>query len=177
MEKKEKSMMPHAMKVGAFIGLGLIIFSVLLYAFGINSNEFQFLGYLIMAIGIFMGIKPYRDKVMEGYISYGNSLKIGVLIALFSSFIFNFYTYFFYKYIDPSQLDALTEQLKIQMANQGKTEEEMDLALRIMEKFLTPGWLFISGLFGYTFVGFLFSLIISIFLKKENTFTDIEPNQ
>ena len=175
MENKETSVIKHTMKFGALIGSALIFFSVLLFIFGINQNQYQFPGYLIMAVGIIMGIKQYRDAILNGFITYKHSLKIGTFIGLFSAFIFNFYIYIFYKYIDPSQLDIIIEQVKTQMS-QGRSEEEVDMAMQIMDKLFSPGWMFISGLFGYTFVGFLFSLIISIFLKKENLMSDTQQN-
>ena len=174
MENKDTSAVRHAMKFGAIVGLGLTIFSLLLYAFGINQNEFQYPSYLIMVVGLIAGIKRFRDLAMDGFISYGKALKTGTLIALFGAFIFNFYMYIFYKYIDASQLDLILEQVKIQMVNQGRSEEEMDLAMTMMEKFMTPGGMFISGIFGYTLTGFIFSLIIAIFLKKENLSPEIE---
>ena len=169
-------MVKHAMKYGVFIGVGLIIFSLLLYFFGLNQNEFQFPGYIILALGIVAGVKQYRTEALSGFISYRLSLKTGTAIALFSAFLFNFYTYIFYKFIDPSQLVKMLEQIKIQMASQGRSEEETDLAMSLVDKFVSPGWLFISGLFGYTFIGFIFSLISSFFLKKESSSSFPEQN-
>ena len=54
-----------------------------------------------------------------------------------------------------------------QLMDQGMSEEQIATALDYTKKFMTPTWLFIFSILGTTFIGFLFSLVISIFLKKE----------
>ena len=48
------------------------------------------------------------------------------------------------------------------------SEEELDLALQMVNKFMQPHWMMIMGMLSGTFMGFLYSLIISIFVKKED---------
>jgi len=50
-----------------------------------NHHSSEWLGYLVMIIGlsmIFVGIKQYRDKNLGGVIGFAKSLQIGVLISL-----------------------------------------------------------------------------------------------
>ena len=48
------------------------------------------------------------------------------------------------------------------------SDEELDLALEMTNKFVQPHWMLILGVLGGTFMGFIYSLIISIFVKKDN---------
>ena len=48
------------------------------------------------------------------------------------------------------------------------SDEELDLALDMTTKFIQPHWMLILGVLGGTFMGFIYSLIISIFVKKDN---------
>ena len=53
-------------------------------------------------------------------------------------------------------------------ANPEISDQELDLALSMTTKFMQPHWMMIMSVLGGTFMGFLFSLIISIFVKKDN---------
>ena len=48
------------------------------------------------------------------------------------------------------------------------SDDELDLALEMTNKFVQPHWMLILGVLGGTFMGFMYSLIISIFVKKDN---------
>ena len=48
------------------------------------------------------------------------------------------------------------------------SDNELDLALEMTNKFVQPHWMLIFGVLGGTFMGFIYSLIISIFVKKDN---------
>jgi len=48
------------------------------------------------------------------------------------------------------------------------SDDELDLALEMTNKFVQPHWMLILGVLGGTFMGFIYSLIISIFVKKDN---------
>ena len=174
MENKD-SLLKFTMKIGAFLGLALIIYALLLYAFGMDANEFPNMLYLLMILAIFLGTKRYRDTVMNGFISYPQALKTGTLIALFSAFIYTFYTYVFFKFIDPSQLESMINQVEMNFETSGYTEEQTKVMMQLTGKFMN-GFLFFTGIFSHTFLGFIFSLIISIFLKKENTSLDTHQN-
>ena len=49
-----------------------------------------------------------------------------------------------------------------------KRQEELELGLEMTAKFVQPHWMLILGILGGTFMGFIYSLIISIFTKKDN---------
>ena len=48
------------------------------------------------------------------------------------------------------------------------SDEELELGLEMTAKFVQPRWMLILGVLGGTFMGFIYSLIISIFTKKDN---------
>ena len=61
----------------------------------------------------------------------------------------------------------MTEQAMLE-SDPDISDEELDLALSMTTKFMQPHWMMIMGVLGGTFMGFLFSLFISFFTKKEN---------
>ena len=162
-----------AMNYGAVLGLCLMLISLLFWALGVDEqqsvipsilNNVVIIGFLVYAI------MQYRDNVNNGFISYGASLKLGTTVAFFSSVIMAFYTFIYITYLNPDFLANIlnmTEQAMLE-ANPEISDQELDLALSITTKFMQPHWMMIMGLLGGTFMGFLFSLIISIFVKKDN---------
>ena len=163
-----------AMNYGAVLGLCLVCVAVIFWGLGIDEqksvipsilNNMVIIGFLVYAIS------HYRDNANNGFISYAESLKLGTTVAFFSSVIMAFYTFFYITYLNPDMLSNIlnmTEQAMLE-AKPEISDQELDLALSMTSKFMQPHWMMIMGVLGGTFMGFLFSLIISIFLKKENS--------
>ena len=160
-----------AMNYGAVLGLVMVALALLMYAFGIDEKE-SFIPSLlnngVTIAFIAYAIIQYKDNYQDGYISYGESLKLGTTVAFFSSIILAFYTFLFITYINPDALSdimSVTEQAMLE-GNPEISDEELDLVLSITSKFMQPHWLMIMGMLGGTFMGFVYSAIISIFVKN-----------
>lgn len=161
--------MKAGMTYGFVFGVALVGISLLFYVLNtdLDSKLPQLAGYAALLVALFIGIKSYRDQDLGGYISYGKSLGMGVLIAFFGSIIAAFYTYIFFTFIDPAMVDKIMELSQQKMLDKGLPEDQVQTSLSMMRKFMTPGWMFLFAILTYTFMGFLFSLVISIFTKRE----------
>ena len=162
-----------AMNYGVVLGLVLVALAVIMWSAGIDDKQSIIPGLLnnVLTIAfIAYAIIQYRDINNNGFISYASSLKLGTTIAFFSSIILAFYSVIHISYIDTkalSEIIKLTEQTMLE-AQPEISDEELDLALQMVSKFMQPHWMMIMGMLGGTFMGFLYSLIISIFVKKED---------
>ncbi len=158
-----------AMTYGAYYGLSGSVVFLLFYFMGtdIQSSVPQWIGYLIMILFIILGIKSYRDEDLGGYISYGKSLGTGILIATFGGIITGAFTILFFTTIAPDMLEKLVAASQEKMMEQGMDEKSMEMAQEFTRKFMTPEWMFLLSIIGSAFMGFLFSLIISVFMKKD----------
>jgi hypothetical protein len=166
---ESKSTFKAAMGYGALLGLGLIIISVIFYLIGkSDSGIVQYLNYAAIIAALIYGIKDYRDNYLGGYISYGKSLGTGTLIALFASIITAFYLFIFLSFIDQAFIANIVEKSMQAMREQNKTEEEIEMAMKYSHIWANPTMFAIISIIGTTFIGFIFSLIISIFMKKED---------
>jgi hypoxanthine-guanine phosphoribosyltransferase len=79
-----------------------------------------------------------------------------------------FYTFIYITYLNPEMLadvSNMTEQTILQ-TNPEVSEEELEMALEISSKLMQPHFLMIMSVLGGTFMGFLFSAVISFFVKK-----------
>jgi len=169
MEKRSQTKV--AMAYGAMYGLAASIVSLIFYFAGIDmqSKTPQWTGYVVLIIFIVVGIKSYRDTELSGFISYGKSLGTGTLIGLFGGFITGVYTVILFTVIDPGLAAKIIEKIQEQWAEKGMTEEQISVALMWTKRMMSPVMLFIWSIVGSAFMSFLFSLIISIFMRKEGT--------
>ncbi len=167
MEQKV-SVWKSAMTYGLYFAIASILVSVVFYVTGNPfSKGAQFASYGVMIVGVVLIQLAYR-KALGGSMTYGQGLVIALLSFLFASIIMAIYTILLYEVIDPGlkeQLRLFTEQ---KMVEQGKlSQEQIDAALTMTQKFQTPVFMAISSLFSYTFLGLIIGLITSIFIQKK----------
>ena len=162
-----------AMHYGAYLGLGLIIFSFTVYFLGLEEQKSiipSLLNNFLIIGAITYSIIMYRDNLNNGLISYSISLKIGTSVVFFASVILAFYTYIFVAFINPEYLENIIKIAEQEILNSDPeiSDEDLDLALSMTQKMLQPQWMATLSVLGGTFMGFFYSLIISFFVKKED---------
>lgn len=161
------------MNYGAYLGLGLVLISFTVYILGLEEqksiipsllNNFLIIGAIAYSVSI------YRDNFNNGFISYGQSLKIGTSVVFFASVILAFYTYIFVTFINPEYLENIIKIAEQEILNSDPeiSDEDLDLALSMTQKMLQPQWMSTLSVLGGTFMGFFYSLIISFFMKKDD---------
>lgn len=163
------------MNYGAMMSVGLIIIAViqsLLHAE--ESTIIQMLNYFVIISIIFLGTIKFRDS-QNGFISYGKSFVSGFLISFIASLIFSIYTFINLTFIDVNGIERILKMLEEQLLMQGTPDDQVEALMGLYRKFLSPVIMSIGSIFTYTFMGVLFSLIISTFVKKVDSkpFTNI----
>jgi hypothetical protein len=174
MEEKRPDLMKQTMTYGAIIGLVLVVYTVILYITGLTFNKgLGFIQYVILIAGLYLGTKAYRDKFLGGYISYGQALGFGVMIALFVGIISVFFQYLLMRFIDPGLVDKYMLIMEEQFENSRFIpKDQIDLALEKSRQSMTAIWSIPVGVLVFTFFGFIISLITSAVVKKDsNPFT------
>ena len=170
MENKSNSVNHVAMTYGLYTGLALILNSVIFYVMGTPfSNVSGYFSYAITIAGISWSMKTYRDNNPEAGVPYGRALGLGTLQSLFASLILAFFTFVLFKLVDKTLIDKLLAFMEEQILRAGTKEEQVDMMVGIYRKMLTPLTYSLGQIFGVTLMGFLFSLILAIFFKKDST--------
>ncbi|MFA6922985.1 MAG: DUF4199 domain-containing protein [Bacteroidales bacterium] len=176
MEEKKNPLLKSTMTFGAIMGLALIVISLIMYL--TNQIEKSWLSntftFIVLIVGITLSSKYHRDNSLNGFISYGQSLSCGVLTGFFASILIAFYTFILFKFIDPSLIDQITNMAREKILERypNFTDEQVETALSMTRKFTNPAVMFFMTIIGTTFYAFLVSLIVSIFIKKEDTSID-----
>lgn len=168
MEEHKKSVASHASKYGSILGGILVAFYLLLYIVNVNLKSPAFMIDYLFFIGVlFFVIKSYRD-ITGGYITYGRALSVGALISIFTSIIILFFKFIYLKFIDLEAIDKLFTYMQENWAAQNIDEDRINQMTEMMQKVKGPVFMAFSYAIETIFKGVIFSLIISIFLKKQD---------
>jgi len=169
MEQTNKpNLMKSTMTSGAIMAAGLLIFTLILYMTNLLlSAGLNYLSYLIVIGGIILGIKNYKDQEEQGFISYGRAFGVGMLTVLFASVIMAIFMYVLYSVIDPGLIEKTLELTRTKMADQHLTDDQVEMALNMSKKFVTPGVIALGTIVAYGFIGAIISLIAAAFMKKD----------
>lgn len=169
MENQQVSIKKIALNYGVIWGLLSIVLSVIAYVTNTYLERPMWL--TIAGIAIMVGIIVYGLKAFklenEGFLSVSESLKVGLAISLIAAIIGTIYNYIFMTVIEPDfvtqSLDIAREQMVTQ--NPDMTQEQMDMAMGISEKMMTPLVMSAMGIIMTLFLGFIVSLISGLIMK------------
>jgi len=153
---------------GLILGLIGVVFTLVLYFLDQTFNKtMAYLFILVEVVIMFFLVKSYRDNYMHGIINYGQALGAGVVIFLYAAIIGSIFTYILFTVVDPGLIDksiANNEQLYLK---RGMTQEQIDAAMKMTAKMMKPAIMIPVGLVTNMFFGFIMSLIVAAFVRKE----------
>ncbi|MBL0047737.1 MAG: DUF4199 domain-containing protein [Bacteroidetes bacterium] len=169
MSETKLSISRSAMNYGGMTGIMLFLVFILSSILGTKfSGLMQVMGYAALGLGIFIGSKNYRDKELNGVISYGTAFYSGFLISFFASVIIAFTIFLYIKFVDSSIIEKIMEQTEQNMLDSGRSDEEIEKAMEASQYFMNPTSMAFFSILGYTFVGTIISLVTAAFIKKEH---------
>jgi len=149
---------------GFLLGLILIIIALATYFSGIKlSGGIQWLGYIIFLAGIIFCISQYGKQINYSA-TFGNYFSHGFKITAIVTVIMIIYVVIFIL-LFPEFKDKAMEEARKNMQEKNLSEEQMDKAVEITQKFFTT-FLIAGTLFGYIILGAIASLIGAAITKK-----------
>ncbi len=172
MEPKSNPMYKSAMTSGLILGIAIVVYFLLIYAImGVIKPPFwiAILQYVIIVGGIIYGTKKFRDEDLGGEISYSKALGFGVLVCVFASIIYGIYMILLMTVIDPEYMSKFMSIIEEEYVKAGLSEEQIDSMMKMVGKMQSPLIMALSTIFSFAFMGTIFSLVTSAFLKKEKS--------
>jgi hypothetical protein len=161
---------------GVLFGVIMVLEFTVMYVVGMRSlvntpfgtivNIANFLIFPILFI--YLGCNNYKKNINNGFISFGQCLKIGVSITFIAAAIYATFSVIF-NFIFPEFVDEMISISKDGMlkSNPNLTAAQMESGLTMMKKFTNPFIVFPFTLAMYSFIGLLYSLVIGIIFKNE----------
>lgn len=127
----------------------------------------------ILSLGVnaaimFFAMKSRKNDTLNGYMTYGQGLGTGMLIAIFGGLVTAVYTFVFYSYIDPEFIDKMLEISRTEMLKKDMSDEQIDQALEMSKKFMSPIMMTVFAYIGSLFFGLIISLVLAAVTKNEN---------
>lgn len=173
METKPRSLFNNAVIYGLLTAVISIVFSVLTYILDVPyKSPLMYFSFVILLAGIIYGTLQYKNTTLGGYISFGNAFLSGFLIVMTAAVVTTLYSYIFFTFIDPSFLEKIIEQAMEQsetkMLEKGLSADQMEPALAMTRKFMSPVMMSVFSFLGSALFGAILALIAAAFLKKEN---------
>lgn len=148
------------------------LFQLLLYFTGYQTEKLatgqhlQWLGFVFMAVVLYLGIKAVREESPGQYLSYGKGVGSGVLISLFSGLMSAVYSFIHFKFVNTEFADYQLELIRAKWEQAGMSSAQMEQAEGMARMMMGPVVQAIFTPIMVTFFGLLLSLLISILLKR-----------
>jgi hypothetical protein len=104
---------------------------------------------MIFNFGILFWAHIFFKGTNKGYMSYSEGFRIGFWIALVAPLVSGVFTYVYIKFIDTSFISKMHDRARESIQARGiLTEDQIDHAMLVNAKFLTPEYLLILSLIG-----------------------------
>jgi Protein of unknown function (DUF4199) len=173
-DPKNVSIMPTGNKWGLILGgVGIALTLVFHLAgmmdyTGTKSNMIpNIINWSSTGLIFYLGIKEFKEQDLQGYLSLGQAMKMGLYIALISGILTAVFVFFFFKYIQPDMMSTIMESAIEKAEEKGQDAEKVKQGFEMMKWMFSPGSMSVFALLGTLFIGTIISLIVGLILKKE----------
>lgn len=156
-----------ALKWGVIIGIVNILYSTAIMVSGqIGNQTLGYAVYLIIGVGIYLALNDFKKENL-GFMSFGQGLGLGTMMSAILGIISGFYSFAYMKFIDSSIPDQILKNAEREMEKKGLPDDQIEQAMEYSKMFMSPGVMFVAGVFFTVILGFILSLIISAIMKKD----------
>lgn len=160
--------------LAALMCLNLVYVVHLMYTDpNLKSNDIA--GYTIQIVIMsltFFGIRNYRNKELNGIISFGKAFKVGAFIVLAGATLYVIFWLFYYYMAVPDFIDVFVPHALKQIEASGATAAEMAAKTEQMntlrEMYKNPLFVVLITYMEVLPVGLLFALVSALILKRKS---------
>jgi Protein of unknown function (DUF4199) len=148
------------------------VLNLLLYFTGYQTEKLatgqhlQWLGFVMMAVILWLGIKAVREESPGQQLSYGKGVGTGVLISLFSGLMSAVYSYIHFKFVNPEFADYNMQLVRAKWEQAGMGAAQMEQAEGITRAMMGPVSMAIMTPIMAVIIGLVISLILAAMLKR-----------
>ncbi len=155
-------------------GLMTLLFALSWISFGHDNYEVQeVIGYATIIVGlvfVYFGLRKYRDIINGGKLTFGEGLKVGLLIVLIPSVMIGILDALYIGIFDPEFIDRYFEYM-IEQARTDSSPAEFEAALQSLESqremFANPAVVGLVMFLTVFLIGIIITVISSFILQKK----------
>ncbi|MGE4287798.1 MAG: DUF4199 domain-containing protein [Salinivirgaceae bacterium] len=169
MTTKTNNPVKYTMTIGLYLGIACsasLFFYHIMGRIHIPGDTIGLVNTAIMAFMMLFYGRKYRDTQHEGVFIYRQAYKFALLLALFSGFIYAFFSYIYYAFMQPQGISYYIDQIQIIYSQQpGLTPEQIDSLVTLYKSTITPGMMAFVVFLSHVFMGALIALLAAVFIK------------
>ncbi len=159
----------YTMTYGLYVGLAFSLVVFVMHLAGYSHFPGDSIGVFnafLMAMAFLFYGRKFRDQYfIEGFL-YRHALVFAVLLSVFAAFIYSFFTYFYYAYLEPEGITYFIEQMRMAYSEKNKLpQEQVDVLVELYKNSLNPGSMAAIVFFYQVFSGVLIGLVMAVFIK------------
>ena len=162
----EPKIRPIVYRYGLIAGMLLIIYGLILQFTELyTSQAMGFIPVVLLAAVIVLAYRDYKG-LNAGFMSYGQGLGIGAMIGLLAGVMSGLFTYAYIKFVDDTMMTRMAEIQQQAMEEKGMSEEQIQQAVKMAERFSSPEMILLFTPLWNLFVGFILALIIAAAMRN-----------
>lgn len=155
-----------------------IVWSLIGYVMGNEMQEkLKWLSSIVMiAITIFCLVAAIKEEraAGDGFISFGKAFGTAFKTSLIMAVLGGVFSYLYFQFINTGYIAFVLEKTQEQLSEQGMSDEQIENAIRMQSKFMSPLIMGVFAMVGGIIVNTIISLIVGAVMKKENPFGEIK---
>jgi hypothetical protein len=156
-------------RYGVIMGIVSIAYFVILVVAGVDMSQgIGRWGSMVYTLAILFLAHKYFKENGDGFMTIGQGTGIGFWTTLIASGISSVFTYVYIKFIDQSFIQQLLDKQREAFEEQNMSEDQIDQAMTMTAKFMTPEMMLVFGLIGGVVIGVICAVIMSLFTQKKN---------
>jgi hypothetical protein len=161
-----------ALKYGVLGSVVIMVYTTVINLAGQSQNTWlTSLTFIFLIIAIVLAMQAFKEE-NRGFMSYGEGLGVGSLVSAIMGLLGATFNMFYTRFIDPTILTQTLDQARANMEAKGMDDSQIDQAMEISQKFMSPGVMFAFAVIGYLLMGFLLSLVIAAIIRKDKPVFD-----
>jgi len=172
-EQNRPTTLQSASTYGLFMGLGLVLIQTIQYLSDqIVSPLFSIITVVLSIVAIVFIIKHHREEHLNGWLEYGEGVKIGTLSSIFAGVLLGAFMLMLVQFFDKDYIEKFLFDLEEKYAEMGLEGEKLEDLMDEQRKNINI-WSFGYGpIIQYAIGGLLVSLVAAIFMRKasDNSF-------
>lgn len=160
-----------AVKYGVYLGIVSVVLALIQFLF-LSDSQDRTTGTIMWVTGIAISVIAIvfahnEFKRYNEYMSYSEGLGIGVMLSVISGLISGVFGVIYRTVIDPEFTKRSLEQARKVYEGMEMSDAQIEQTMAYVEKFSSPGIVFLIGLFFAALGGLILSLIISAITQKK----------
>lgn len=166
-----KIILKAGIKYGVFLGLGLSVYTIVMWLTKLDTTYLKIGQYLDMAIIllpliiIFIGIKNIRNQGIK--LTFMNRIYLALIIGIISTLIYEPFLNYYHTEINPDWFDSVLKVKQESLESQGYEKEHIDKFLNALSDNKASSGMFSAFISSAIVLPVIFALLSMLFVRNK----------